>query len=73
MKWYTTAEVAKILICSNYHVMCLVRTKRLKGLKIGKAWRFTEKAIEDLNKISDEVSFRPTVLVPQRKRGRKTQ
>lgn len=73
MKYYTIEEVMEILKCSKYHVMCLVRSGRIKGLKIGKAWRFAEQAITGLTKISDEVDFKPTIFVMHKKRGRKTQ
>jgi peptidyl-tRNA hydrolase len=51
--------------------MCLVRDKKLQGLKIGKAWRFTEQAVEKLITVSDEIDFRPSIIVIQKKRGRK--
>jgi excisionase family DNA binding protein len=71
--FYTLPELMEILKCSRYHIMCLIKAKKIKGFKVGKVWRFSKQSVESLNKISDDVECKPTVFVLQRKRGRKIQ
>ena len=71
MEFYTLPETMEILKCTQSAIYSLIRNKKLKGIKCGRSWRFYQGALEDFANSSDEISFRPTVLVPQRKRGRK--
>lgn len=43
---YTIDELAKRWKCSRDVIYDLVHTRRLKGFKLGNAWRFTKATIE---------------------------
>lgn len=69
---YTVQDLSKLFKCPETAIYKLVRNKKIKFLKIGKGYKFTEKAIEEYLNTNDEIVFRPTILVMQKKRGRKT-
>ena len=46
-KLYTSEDVAKILKIDRQVVLRYIREKKIKSIKIGKAYRIKESAIED--------------------------
>ncbi len=46
LKVYTPKEVAEILKTSERTVQEMFRSRKLKGIKIGKSWRISDKALQ---------------------------
>jgi excisionase family DNA binding protein len=46
-KFYTVDETAEILKVAPETVRRLLRSGRLRGVKVGRSWRIPERAIED--------------------------
>lgn len=46
-KIYTPKEVAEILKTSERTVQEMFRSRKLKGMKVGKSWRISDEALQD--------------------------
>jgi excisionase family DNA binding protein len=45
-RWYTVTEVAEKLSVSRWTITNWLKSRRLKGIKIGKAWRVKESDLD---------------------------
>lgn len=57
---YTLDEVADILGVGRRTVYNYVRANQIKAVKIGRAWRVTDKALADFVKNGTTADYRPS-------------
>jgi excisionase family DNA binding protein len=68
---FNVENLTEMFNCSKTAIYKLIRDKKIKFKKLGMEYKFTHQAVEEYLSVSDVVKYRPTILVPQRKRGRK--
>lgn len=54
MKLYNTKEISELLRVSTNTVKNLLKDNKLKGAKVGKEWRISEKNLNDFLNIEDD-------------------
>ena len=64
IKVYTIAEVMEILQLSRRTIYNYIKAKQLKAVKIGRAWRVTEKALNDFLENGTEDGYFQQVAYP---------
>ena len=70
LKTYTTGEVAEILKVTQRSVYNYLKADQIKGIRVGREYRFTEEAIKDfMAKGTDPDYLEKLGYKPRRKKG----
>ena len=64
IKVYTIEEVVNILKISRRTIYNYIKAKQLKAVKIGRAWRVSEKALNDFLENGTEDGYFQTIASP---------